>query len=64
MKSKVDVAVQNHGSIFTFLPKSERAEVWLREHTDGTWWGGALTVEHRYARDLAQAMMDSGFNVV
>lgn len=61
----VDVKVENHGSIFLFQPLSEAAREWIGEHVpeDATWFGGALVVEHRYASDLAQGMVDDDLEV-
>lgn len=55
-----DCTVENCGSIFLFRPESDSAREWLEENTDGQWFGGALAVEPRYARDLADAMLDEG----
>jgi len=60
----VDIQVQNYGSIFLFVPLTEAGEEWLRANTDGTWFGGALAVEHRYARDLADGAIEDGLILV
>lgn len=54
-----DVQVENHGSIFLFRPLTDEARTWLVEHTDGQWFGGALAVEHRYAADLANGILEA-----
>jgi hypothetical protein len=58
-----DVLVENHGTIFLFRPITDTAEAWLREHTAGEWFGGALVVEHRYAGDLAEGLQEEGFAI-
>jgi hypothetical protein len=58
-----DFVVENHGNIFLFYPRNDLARKHLHEVTDGQWLGGALAVEHRYARDLAQALLDDGWEV-
>lgn len=61
----VDVTVENCGGIFTFEPLTPAAEQWIDENVDSEsqWLGGRLCVEHRYARDLAQGMMNDGLCV-
>lgn len=60
---KIDIEIANHGSIFMFHPLTDAARTWLEENTDGQWLGGALAVEHRYARDLADGAISEGFTV-
>lgn len=50
------VAIGHYGSIVLIRPLSPKVANWLEEHTDGTWWGGALVVEPRYADDLLDAL--------
>ena len=47
------------GTVFLFTPHTEKAEQWIAENVVGeaTYFGGALVVEHRYARDLAVGMI-------
>jgi hypothetical protein len=59
----MDIHVENHGSIFLFRPETDTGREWLAEHTDGQWWGGALVVEPRYARDLADGAMAEGLEI-
>jgi len=60
-----DFIIQNEGSIVLFRPLNEAA----REHIEGNvqddaqWFGGALVVEHRYANDLIEALMQEGFTI-
>lgn len=61
-----DVRVDNQGTIFLFHLQTEVANDWVGEHVqdDAQYWGGALVVEHRYAMDLADGMLDAGLEVV
>ena len=61
---KADVQVSRQGTLFLFNPLTPGAQTWLETRTDGLWYGGALVVENRYARYLAQAMLDEGFKVI
>ncbi len=58
-----DAWVENHGTIFLVRPLTEPALAWLTEHTDGTWFGNALAVEHRFVSDLVTGLRDAGFAV-
>ena len=60
-----DVKVENHGTLFLFRLLTDAARDWVEAHVDpeAQWFGGALVVEHRYARDLAQGMLDDGLAV-
>ncbi len=57
-----DVTVQNHGSIFLFVPETDSAREWLTENVGGEaqYFGDALVVEPRYAADLAEGMQADG----
>jgi hypothetical protein len=61
-----DVRVENHSSVFLFVPLSEAADDWIRNNLqdDAQFWGNALVVEHRYARDLAAGMIEHGLVVI
>lgn len=65
MSNRVDIAVANHGSLFLFLPKSDRGNEWLDDNvgTDAQWFGPALAVEHRYAEALAAGMIQDGLTL-
>ncbi|MEE8503987.1 MAG: hypothetical protein V3T26_06010 [candidate division NC10 bacterium] len=63
LEELADVLVEKHGTLFLFRPATESGREWLEEHTDGTWFGGALVVEGCYARDLAQGLLDDGLEV-
>lgn len=60
-----DFTIENHGSIFLVRPQNEPAREHLAENVqeDAQWFGDALVVEHRYARDLAAALEDNGYTV-
>lgn len=61
-----DYSVSNHGSLFLFEPQNDDADAHLRASVsdEAQWWGGALAVECRYARDLVAALQVEGFAVV
>lgn len=61
----VDINVENHGSIFLFRPATDAGREWIDEMvgSEATFFGDALVVEPRYARDLAQGMLDDGLTV-
>ena len=63
LRSKPQVRVENHGTIWLVRPLVEPALAWLSEHTDGTWLGNALAVEHRYVGDLVFGLRNAGFQV-
>lgn len=58
-----DVQVENRGTILLFRPLTTVGREWLDENTDGTWFGGALAVEPRYAEDLAEGIQTDGLEV-
>ncbi len=62
--ARADFAVENHGTIFTMRPLNRKALVWLKKHTDGTWLGNTLGVEHRFIEALVEGAMEHGFGVV
>ena len=48
-------------TVYLVDPKTDEADVWLRNHTDGVWMGTALAVEHRYIEDLVGGLEEAGF---
>lgn len=58
-----DARVENHGSVLLVRPLTDTAREWLKTNTDGTWFGGALAVEPRYACNLVAGMREQGFSV-
>jgi hypothetical protein len=60
-----DVIVENHFSLLLFRLISPSAKSWVDQNVqeDAQFFGGALVVEPRYARDLIQGMRESGLEV-
>lgn len=60
-----DVTVENHGSIFLFALHTDAAREFVREHVDpdAMRFAGKLVVEHRFAHDLADGMVEHGLEV-
>ena len=59
-----DVRVANHGSIFIFHLFTPDARDWVVDNVDEEATAPILTVEHRYAWDIAQGMQGDGLVVV
>jgi hypothetical protein len=58
------VQIENCGSIFLFTLLTQEAEDWVRENVgESMFFGESLTVEHRYAWDIAQGMIADGLIV-
>ena len=58
-----NVNVVNEGTLFQFFLDVE-AIAWVKENVaDPMWLGPTIVVEPRYARDLAQGMLDAGLSV-
>lgn len=61
-----DVRVENHGTIYLFRIQSSRAARWVKAQVQTEpwqWLGNGLSVDHRYARDLAAGMAADGLCV-
>ena len=60
-----DISIENHGTIFLFRLNTQAATEWVEERvqSDAQFFGDALVVEHRYARDLATAAVADGLAV-
>ena len=64
-----DIRIENHGSIFLFVPETFEGRAWLRKHTpeDALLWGSrrlpSTVVEPRYAADIIQGALDAGLEV-
>jgi hypothetical protein len=58
----LDVTVENHGSLMLFRLHTADAEEWVTEHVpaEAQFFGNALVVEPRYARDIADGMQGDG----
>jgi hypothetical protein len=63
--SEPDVLVENHFSLFLFRLLSPEAKQWVDENVsdDAQFFGGALVVEPRYARDLLDGIVAAGLAV-
>ena len=63
MQTAADFSIRDEGSIVLFEPLNDDARDHLTENVqeDAQWWGGALVVEHRYARDLVNGLASAGF---
>lgn len=62
----IDVFVQDEGTVVAFEPRTRAASDWIDEHVQAESWqfvGGALVVDHRFARDLAAGMVDAGLRL-
>lgn len=59
---QADVEVSDHGTIVLFRPLTEACRAWIAENVaeEAMWFGGALAVEHRYARGLVEGMIENG----
>lgn len=53
--------VEDHGTVVLVRPHTSDCHEWLIEHTDGTWFGGALVVEPRYVEALVGGLVEEGF---
>jgi hypothetical protein len=57
-----DIIVVNHGTIFTFYPRSKAAQEWWAENVqEGPGLGRNYVVEHRYAPDIIAGLQRDGF---
>ena len=66
--TKPDITVENHGSLFVFRTWTPEATDWVRENVEIAPWNtvgaNGFSCAHRFARDLAEGMIEAGFNVV
>ena len=60
--NEVDVKVEDEGTIVLFRPTNDNTREWLEANTSGTWFGGALVVEHGFAKDLIYGLAAEGFS--
>ena len=67
MSKKVDVLVENQGSLILFVLISKAVREWVEAHVqvaDYMWTGKAIfACEHRCAPDLIEGMRNEGFVV-
>lgn len=64
MKTTPDFIVNDQGSIVMFEPQNDKAKQWLKDQVDAEdwqWLGNNLTVDHRFAGDLNEHLIDDGF---
>jgi hypothetical protein len=60
----LDVQISNEGSIFTFYLQSPAAHEWVSENVhEPNFMGNNLIVEHRYAVELAEGMIEAGLRL-
>lgn len=62
----IDVAVENHGSIFIVRPLTGAAKEWVQEYVSKQGYQpykDAVVVEPRLVTDLVSGMESSGLNV-
>jgi hypothetical protein len=59
----MDARVEDHGSVLLVRPLTQNACAWLKENTDGMWFGSALAVEPPYVLNLVAGMREHGFTV-
>ena len=63
MTEPADLEFNNHGSIVTCTPLTERGEEWVAENvaTDSwQWLGNSFSIDWRYAADLAAGAIADG----
>jgi hypothetical protein len=60
---KADFRIEGGGTVYLFRPLTETAREHLETNvqSDAQWFGDALAVEHRYARDLAAQLAEEGY---
>ena len=61
-----DFLIADHGSIVWIVPVSGAAHRWLKENATSEpwqWQGGALSVDHRSAGDLIEAIEAADFDI-
>jgi len=62
---RLDIAVENHGSLFLFRPMSDQGAAWLAENLDpqAQRFGDAYVVEPRYAYEIGFGAQHAGLEV-
>lgn len=64
--AETDIQIENHSSLFLFRVLTDTARAWVKENVNLEGWqlfGNGFAVEHRYAHDLAEGMLEAGLNV-
>ncbi len=62
--ARVDIRVENHGSIVLLQPLNPAAREWLDQHV--AWeqkFGNAIVVEPRYVAGIVQGAINDGLEV-
>jgi hypothetical protein len=62
----MDILIHNRGSMFGFQPTSDVGRTWIDENlqTEGwQWLGRTLYVDHRYADDILDGMVNDGLTI-
>ncbi len=61
----IDLAIENHGSIYLVRPMSKAGREWIKSTSpdDAQFMGDAMAVEPRYVAGVVQAASDAGLNV-
>ncbi len=64
-QTQPDILVENHFSLILFRLLTPAASQWVDENVsdDAQFFGGALVVEPRYARDLIDGIVAAGLAV-
>jgi len=61
-----DIRVENHGSIYIFIPQTDDGREWVDANLSlesWQWFGPGFAVEPRYALQLAEGMLNDGLRV-
>jgi hypothetical protein len=61
-----EVTVEDFGSVVLYRPHTRAARDWLMENADSRpwqWFGGTLTVEHRFAEAISMGLLEAGFEL-
>lgn len=60
-----DFLVCGEGNLMMLQPLTEPAKEWVREHlpSDAPKFGSAVAIEHRYAQDIVNGILDDGLTV-
>ena len=57
----VDFIVAEAGGLFRFEPKTHKAQEWIKKNIKSLdMWDGIFIVTRRYAKELAEAMINDG----
>lgn len=60
----MDFGITDHGSIWLIRPLTEAAQEWVDENVAvESWFGTAFAVEHRYAVDIVNGIVEAGFKL-